>query len=247
MKKYFIAALAMVGLSTSAFAIDYEPEEGLTVQVVAGMAASSINGMDDYNGKVGMTAGIKFEYMLPSAMGTYVNAGGNWTMKGAKRTFDMNIPTYGQITNTHKFATNYLEIPVHVGYRYNFSDELGIYGEFGPYFAFGFAGQAKNQLDADGTWTKDYEDSYAVFAASKKRPNFQIWDMGVGFRIGAEYDNHYSINLGCDWGITDMWRDSYRDAMYDTFMDPQSPLFDKNYTLNKLHNFNFTLTLGYRF
>lgn len=235
MKKLFIAALAMA-VSTTAFAIDNEPEEGITTQVNFGMSVSRLNNKDmKMDGKVGGTLGFKLEYMLPNAHGTYVNAGLDWMMKGAKKSYDISI--LGQdYTSTDKIRTHYIQLPIHVGFRYNIMPDLGVYGEIGPYFAMGLAGKNITELDADGSWTAAYEQDYNIFKSSKTRPNFQRWDAGFGFRLGCEYMEHYSLNLGCDWGITDMWRNDYRDAVVDA-----------GGVMNDVRNFNMTLTFGYRF
>lgn len=235
MKKIFVAALALI-CSGSAFAIDNEPEEGLTTQIFVGMNTSKISNLTEMDGKIGGTAGIKFEYMLPNAQGTYINAGLDWTMKGAKKTVKANFPGIGTVDAITSIPTHYVELPVHLGFRYNILPELGVYADFGPYFAFGVTGNCKLSLDADGSQVAQYEDSYAIFKKSSSRTNFQRWDAGLGFRIGCEYDNRYSLNIGCDWGITDMWRDTYRDAMHDSGVQ-----------LNKIKNFNMTIAFGYRF
>ncbi|MBQ0020433.1 MAG: PorT family protein [Bacteroidales bacterium] len=235
MKKFLVAALALV-CSGSAFAIDNEPEEGLSTQVFLGMTTSSIQNLNSFDGKVGGTAGIKFDYMLPNAHGTYINAGLDWIMKGAKMSYKNDFPVIGTTEVTTKIPTHYIELPVHVGFRYNVMQDLGVYGEVGPYFAFGVGGNNKVSLDADGSEVAQYESSYSIFKKAKDRVNFQRWDAGFGFRVGCEYMNHYSLNLGCDWGFTDMWRDSYRDAAHDAGVK-----------LDKIKNFAFNLSFGYRF
>ena len=60
--------------------------------------------------------------------------------------------------------------------------------------------------------------------------------MGVGFRVGAEYNEHYNLLIGCDWGLADIYRDSLRDAYFDKL----------GTRLPKVKNFNFSITVGYR-
>lgn len=242
MKKLFIAALALISMSSSAYAIDYEPESGVSFQATFGMTASSIRNlksMDNnyFDGKVGGAAGFKAEFMLPNAHGTYINAGLDWTMKGGKYTYEgLSFGLDGTHDMTTMVRTHYLQIPVHVGFRYNIMQDLGVYGELGPYFSVGVGGKYSDEIDANGSWTKNYEDSYAIFKKSTTRANLQRWDAGIGFRIGAEYMEHYSLNLGCDWGVTDMWRNEYKDAIHDMGID-----------LDKIKNFAFTIAFGYRF
>ena len=246
MKKLMIAALALV-FTGSAHAIDFEPEEGVTLQLNAGMSISNITNFkvdgDDLGGaKVGATIGAKLEYMLPNAMGTYVNAGIDWTMKGCSKSDTESFGTNGKLNTKSTATLHYLQIPIHVGYRYNLMENLGVYAEFGPYFAMGINAHHGYSIDVDGNWKNEIEDmfSYNMFSEQKGdleyAPYFQIWDFGLGYRIGAEYDNHYSLSLGMDWGISDMLRDKYRDKMADAAMP-----------LGKPHNFCTYITLGYRF
>lgn len=236
MKKFLIPVLALC-FAGNASAIDYEPEEGVTIQINAGMTISTLTGIDLGGAKAGGTAGIKFEYMLPSMFGTYVNAGADWTMKGASKSWNESFEGHnGQFPVSNTSTLHYLQIPIHVGFRYNLADNLGIYGEVGPYFSMGINGKNSTTVSADGTWVKEFEGSYNLFSSHDDKPYFQIWDFGFGFRIGAEYENHYSLSIGMDWGITDMFRDKYRDKMAD-----------KNIPLDMAHNYNTYITLGYRF
>ncbi len=250
MKKIFFAAAALL-FSANAMALDNEPEEGVTTVAFLGMNVSNIRGIYDlakdgklldYNAKVGGTLGFKFDYVLPNAHGTYITAGLDWTMKGCvSKTTPYNLEFNGnQYTSdiTYKYNLHYIEIPVRVGFRYNLDKKLGFYGEFGPYFAVGVGGKYRINTEADGThWSKfEDEERYSAFKKSTSDTNFQRWDCGLGFRIGAEYNQHYNLILGCDWGLTDMYRDEFRDAMV-------TPLT----SLPQAKNFNFTLAFGYRF
>ena len=250
MKKFFIAAIALMMCTTGAMALDNEPEEGFTYMGLFGMNVSKLQN-SDYSAKAGAMMGARIDYMLPSAHGTYVTAGLDWTMKGGK----MSVPDDLVIMNAdgsqtafsgdHKYALHYFEIPIRVGFRYNIIEELGIYGEIGPYFAVGVGGKHKCSI-GDGNAKNEAED-YDTYKAFKnrtdlERPTFQRWDAGIGFRVGAEYNQHYNLMLGCDWGLADIYRNNLRTAYYEATSalgEPQD--------LPKVHNFNFSITLGYRF
>jgi len=238
MKKIFTFVVALVTVASSAMALDYEPKEGLSTQVFLGFNTSTIRNLDNYNGKIGGIAGAKFDYVLPKAHGTYVSAGLDWSQKGAKNSDLVCVLSTGSVDATDKINLHYLEIPIHVGFRYNFSNEVGVFGEIGPYFGIGIAGKHKYSVDADGPEARSNESSYKIFKKSTSRMNFQRWDAGIGFLVGAEYNQRYSLSLGCDWGLTDMYRDDYRDAVAAA-----TPLIK----LEKLKNFNFKVVLGYRF
>lgn len=240
MKKLVIAALAVL-FAGNAMAFEGEPKEGFTSMGFLGVNATHIKNTP-YDGKAGGVMGFRVDYILPKAHGTYVTAGIDWAMKGGKfKTIEYD-PTDNTGTiyadATQKAKLHYVEIPIRVGFRYNISKEIGVYGELGPYFAIGIGGKNKLKVDADGTQWNDVEDdgTWKAFKKSTVNANFQRWDAGFGFRVGAEYNQHYNLMLGCDWGITDMWRDDYRDAMWGA-----------GFPLAKAKNFNFTLAFGYRF
>ena len=134
MKKIFTLAIALLTFAGNAMALDYEPEQGFTWQAFVGMNATKVTNLG-YGGKIGGVFGLKLDYMLPKAHGTYLSAGVDWTMKGAKTDAKAVSASNTTYDGTDKFRLNYLEIPIRMGYRYNLSRELGVFGEFGPYFA----------------------------------------------------------------------------------------------------------------
>ena len=238
MKKIFYFILALVLGAGNARALEYEPASGMTYMGFFGMNVSKLQNHQDFGrAKVGATVGVKVDYVLPKAHGTYLTAGLDWTMKGGK------APLYDLLDSevgTFTYDLHYLEIPVRVGFRYNMSESLGIYGEVGPYFAIGVGGKHKCRIDADGTDAREAEKqaTYPAFNNDEfPKEGFQRWDAGISFRVGAEYEQHYNLMIGCDWGLSDLYRGSYRDAAHDAGVP----------TLPKVKNFNFSITVGYRF
>ena len=239
MKKLLIITIVSF-ITCNAMALEFEPQEGFTNMVFLGMNATNVRN-SDFDGKIGGVMGFRTDYTLPKAHGTYITLGIDWTMKGGKASRTVIDPLDGTTAQKATAKTNlhYVEIPLRVGFRYNFNKHIGVYGEIGPYFAIGVGGKHKFEVDADGAQWKDIEDAntWKAFKKSTVNANFQRWDTGIGFRVGSEYNQHYNLMLGCDWGFTDMWRDSYRDAMWNA----GAPI------LGKAKNFNFTLAFGFRF
>ena len=237
MKKIFALALAAIMCASSAKALEYIPESGFTVQGLFGMNISNFRHPDAaFDGltdpKAGFNLGVRGEYMLPSCYGVFVNLGVNYTMKGAKMDVAASLPD--DYSCTVKFRPCYIEIPLHVGYRFNVLDNLGVFADFGPYFAIGVNGKEKTEFDGDAV--EDYSKKF--FRNSKMiLGEIQRYDFGLGFRVGAEYANHHSLNFSFDWGLTDMYRDSYRREFFK----------ENGYELGKLKNFNAGITYGYRF
>lgn len=237
MKKIFALALAAIMCASSAKALEYIPESGFTVQGLFGMNISNFRHPDAaFDGltdpKAGFNLGVRGEYMLPSCYGVFVNLGVNYTMKGAKMDVAASLPD--DYSCTVKFRPCYIEIPLHVGYRFNVLDNLGVFADFGPYFAIGVNGKEKFEFDGDAV--EDYSKKF--FRNSKMiLGEIQRYDFGLGFRVGAEYANHHSLNFSFDWGLTDMYRDSYRREFFK----------ENGFELGKLKNFNAGITYGYRF
>ena len=237
MKKIFALALAAIMCASSAKALEYIPESGFTVQGLFGMNISNFRHPDAaFDGltdpKAGFNLGVRGEYMLPSCYGVFVNLGVNYTMKGAKMDVPATLPD--DYSCTVKFRPCYIEIPLHVGYRFNVLDNLGIFADFGPYFAIGVNGKEKTEFEGDAV--EDYSKKF--FRNSKMiLGEIQRYDFGLGFRVGAEYANHHSLNFSFDWGLTDMYRDSYRREFFK----------ENGFELGKLKNFNAGITYGYRF
>lgn len=237
MKKIFALALAAIMCASSAKALEYIPESGFTVQGLFGMNISNfrqpnslVDGLTDP--KAGFNLGVRGEYMLPSCYGVFVNLGVNYTMKGAKMDVAASLPD--DYSCTVKYRPCYIEIPLHVGYRFNVLDNLGVFADFGPYFAIGVNGKEKTEFEGDAV--EDYSKKF--FRNSKMiQGEIQRYDFGLGFRVGAEYANHHSLNFSFDWGLTDMYRDSYRREFFK----------ENGYELGKLKNFNAGITYGYRF
>lgn len=218
MRKLIIAAMALICSGTSALALDNEPEEGLTHRVYVGMSVSNIRHTWG-DPKVGHTLGYIGEFVLPGCAGTFVNFGFDYSMLGDKQPgYVINIPNPLDPDNPtieeydpQKLRLHYFSIPLHVGYRYNVIDDLGLYADFGPYFGLGIAG-------------KYSETKVNYFKHSQGDSN--RFDCGLGFRVGAEYNDHLSLTFGFNWGLT---------KHYDVVngKDPK--------------NFFSTITLGYRF
>ena len=226
MKKIFTLILALVAVASSAMALEYEPESGLTYQAQFGMNISNFRGTAiGTDPKPGFNLGVRAEYMLPGCAGVYLNAGALYGMKGAQ---------VDAIGATLKARACYAEIPIHVGFRYNVIEDLGLYADFGPYFAIGTNGKSLMDFDDDAMddiKTRFFRKDDGDFG------DIQRFDFGLGFRVGAEYINHHSLTVGMDWGITDMYTGDYRKAFK----------IQTGVALDPMKNFNASISYAYRF
>lgn len=251
MKKTLILALAALAAAGSAQAKGFDDfsfgndKNGFSVIGQFGLNVSNLRlheiPFTDMNSKAGFNAGVHFDYILPQCYGVYINAGLEYTMKGAKNEHtwlvpDPENPGYDKdIQATGVARPMYLSLPVHIGYRYNILDDLGVYADLGPYFALGTNGKYIRKYS-------DYRenDKYNVFGSNDTGSFFDTkrGDIGFGFRIGAEYAKHYNLIISCDWGLTDMLSQEQKN-----FLVLQNPTIQKP----SMKNFAAGITFGYRF
>lgn len=175
MKKLFLTlAVACLGLTASA-----QEKGDIRFGVVAGMNVSNITDMKDFDSRIGFHVGAKAEYNLSENL--YGNAGVIFSQKGNK----LSEGDYEE-TNT----PGYIEVPINFGYRYKISDGVSVFGETGPYLAFGICGKAKQEEDGE-EYKADFFDNDE---ASK-------FDFGWGVKVGVEASK-FQISVGYEYGIT---------------------------------------------
>lgn len=240
MKKTMIMALAAFVMCGSARAQYYEADSGLSVMGLFGMTVSNLH-MNDMPGdgmdpKAGFTVGMRAEYMLPECRGVFVNAGLEYTMKGARERVSATIDDMVGVGATGIARPMYVQLPIHVGYRYDLLEDLGVYADFGPYFAVGTNGKYRIKYD---NFASDLTQNFFNSGETPYNYEMQRWDFGLGFRLGAEYARHYNFQVGCDWGITDMLTQEQKHGLVtNPLLGIKAPA---------VRNFNAALTFAYRF
>lgn len=215
MKKLFLVlCVALIGMG-SAFAqsnLSWEGQIGMNVAKQSG-----------YDSRIGYHLGARAKLELPSLTnGLYANAGAFLTLKGTS--FDM-----GELGST-KTNLNYLEIPIHLGYQYAINDNFSVFGEFGPYFAIGLFGKTKVN-------ESDWDDNYNLVSTSYSYntfDEFKRFDFGLGFRFGVEFKQKYTLSIGYDFGLVNVWKEA----------DPSDEEVDLT---GKIKNKNLTIGVGYKF
>lgn len=213
MKKFFSLLIVLAMCSGNVMALDNEPEEGISFMGLFGMNVSKLQN-HEYNAKVGATMGIRADYMLPNAHGTYLTAGVDWTMKGGKLSYSEMVGTTN-VDATAKYALHYFEVPIRVGFRYNASDELGLYGEVGPYFAVGVGGKHKVKLDMDGDAADQIEDAGTYKAFRNYGYPDKTFSAGTPASASASEQSTTSTTTSCS-AATGAWPTSTATASETT-------------------------------
>ena len=160
-------------------------QENLKWGATLGMNSSNFSG-DAFSSKIGFHAGVKAEVGLPQiAEGVYLDLGALLSLKGAK----VNLGSYDI-----KYNPCYLEIPVHMGYKYAVNENFAVFGNAGPYVAIGLFGKVKT----DGIESSDPSDNVFDEGGGMKR-----FDLGLGLKFGVEFCKKIQVAFGYDWGLID--------------------------------------------
>lgn len=197
MKKILFTSLILLSFCMMTKAQD------LRVGATAGYNLSSPSG---YNSGSGFHAGLKGELGLPQVTkGLYMDFGvmlSSYGWKSPGYYYDDNYNSSSDKTtddNTleYKLSPYYLNIPVHIGYKFSVGRNVNLFVNAGPYFNIGLFGKSKITLtDNNGiSLTKNVSDN--VF--SDKVLN--RFDWGLGVRAGAEIARHVQLSVGYDWGM----------------------------------------------
>lgn len=220
MKKFLMTlAVACFALTASA-----QEKGDLRFGVTAGMNVSNITDME-MDSRIGFHVGAKAEYNITDNL--YGNAALLFSQKGSKSEWSEEGYNVESTWNP-----GYIELPIHIGYRYKVDEKVSIFGETGPYFAYGICGKAKDEWT--GTYagiTESGEDKEDFFGDDKKEDNYgaKRFDCGWGVKVGVEAAK-FQVSLGYEYGFTKV------KDINDAFEGSKKP-----------HNSNFMVSVAYMF
>ena len=183
---FVLTAIAMVSV---------DAQDNLKWGVMAGMNVSKYT-FTGFDNRVGFHAGVKAELGLSQeASGAYMDFAALLTLKGAK--------IDGGSIATVKFNPYYLEIPVHVGYKYAVNEDFALFGSVGPYLAVGLFGKAKLKVDGD------IADIAELGGNSMSEDIFgddglKRFDFGLGLKAGVEFSKKYQVAISYDFGLVEV-------------------------------------------
>lgn len=193
MKKVLLF-FALVAISV----VSINAQDNLKWGVMAGMNVSkyTITGFDN---RIGFHAGVKAELGLSQeASGAYMDFAALLTLKGAK--------IDGGSIASIKLNPYYLEVPVHVGYKYAVNDDFALFGSVGPYIAVGLFGKAKAKVDgniADLGELGTNSASENIFGDD----GLKRFDFGLGLKAGVEFSKKYQVAISYDFGLVEVAKD----------------------------------------
>ena len=205
MKKILLTLLFILPFYMAAKAQDFR------VGVTGGYNLSSPSA---YQSQSGFHAGVKGEFGLPQvAKGLYMDFGlmlssHGWKSPGYYYNSNYN-PATGEkpdkpslgYTSSYKCTPYYLNIPVHIGYKFSVGQNVSLFIKAGPYFNIGLFGKATETIapDKGAAMTKKTANVFSDKMLNR-------FDWGLGFRAGMEIAHHVQFSIGYDWGMKNINR-----------------------------------------
>lgn len=186
--------------------VSINAQDNLKWGVMAGMNVSKYT-FTGFDNRIGFHAGVKAELGLSQEeSGAYMDFAALLTLKGAK--------IDGGAIASFKFNPYYLEVPVHIGYKYAVNDDFALFGSVGPYIAVGLFGKAKfnmgsaigdlagmEGIEVEGMEGKSLSED--IFGDD----GFKRFDFGLGLKAGVEFSKKYQVAISYDFGLIDVQKD----------------------------------------
>ena len=183
MKKMLIAALMFSGIISASA----QSEGDFRLGVTGGMNVAKVTDLEA-DCRIGFNLGARVEYGITNQV--YAGTGLLLSLKG----FEEEYYDDEDVKMEVKGNPLYLQIPIHVGYKYDLGNGVGLFGETGPYLAFGVGGKIKEEMKVEGLSVEGKTDYFGDDAAN-------VFDMGWGLRLGVEV-SRFQIHLGYEYGFT---------------------------------------------
>lgn len=194
--------------------------------IKAGMDVSTFSGFkhNDYakstSAKIGFTGGITVDVNLPHNL--IILSGLEYVQKG------MNLETTDAILITKPYyKAQYIQLPIHLGYKIKTEEKSNLIFHLGPYFAYGVGGEIK--------WRdKNFKmDSKMDFF---DKDLFNRFDYGLGIGVNIDTKN-FALNIGYDYGLSNIAKSSF-------YFPDRTNIDAKGISV---HTRNLHITLGYKF
>lgn len=194
MKKVLIL-FALVAISM----VSVNAQDNLKWGLMAGMNVSKYT-FTGFDNRVGFHAGVKAELGLSQkeTSGAYMDFAALLTLKGSK--------IDGGAIASLTFNPFYLEVPIHVGYKYAVNDDFSLFGSVGPYVAVGLFGNMKAKMGSDLAGLAG-SDENSVSEKIFGDDGIERFDFGLGLKAGVEFSKKYQVSLSYDFGLVEVQKE----------------------------------------
>ncbi len=209
MKKNLLLAVALLcattasaqiasGRSTSFFSTE-KSDQPISFGVRAGLNFNYLNADEgETDAQVGLRLGVVAD--IPIFESLYFEPGLYFSTRPSKSSVSEDGYKYEE-----KYTPSYLELPLLLQYRYNFTDDWGVRVNFGPYFAYGLGGKCKE------SWSGE-SDSYKLFKKYKEDGDtytpMKRFDFGLVLGAEAAY-RQFTFGINAQFGLANINKDAF--------------------------------------
>ena len=208
MKRIGIVVFMMIMM----FCNDAYAQDGIRYGSVFGMNLSSLaltngstfpSGTLSYPLKIGASGGLMVD--IPVSRSIYINCSILYSWR--QPTLILQNPDKDVLVEKDIFTSSIIEIPAHLGYRFQVNDSFGILLDAGPSIMYRINRKFRqqNQLSNNKqTNTKEEMDG-----------RIKRFDVGVGVSAGVDFHNKYRLSIGYDWGLLDVVETAITNQKYN--------------------------------
>ena len=214
MRKLFLSVLCAIGLfsfdnyANAQMLSNIEGMPPYKLGVTVGFNASNFSA-SKFDSKAGFNIGA--DLMLDASdliENTFVRVNLLLQRKGSRFNLNKIRDSKDTLPLETKARVLYLEMPLAYGYAYRLNNDWALFGEMGPYFAFGLGGHY--HTPAYGTPLFTDAPSYVPFFSSKfhsQKPG--RFDAGWNIAVGGILWNQHQFKMGYEFGFINM-NDSFQ-------------------------------------
>ncbi|MFV0418728.1 MAG: porin family protein [Dysgonomonas sp.] len=186
----------------------------VTIGAKAGLNISELKGHpENMKSDVGFNAGIVVDYNFNANL--YLSSGLEFYNKRIKYDHGVySIPGYDIVIPSSSKKAMYLQVPLHLGYKFYAADMFRIAPHVGPYVAYGVGGRIEVgeevHINGEVIGVNEFVNRYPGF---KKVGDtfgdygFKKFDYGIGVGILFEYDR-VGLGVNYDFGLKNISRGS---------------------------------------
>ncbi len=183
---------------------------------------------EDSKNRITYSAGLIMD--IPVMSNVYIQPGLFLSNKGSKYEAKYSDEEY-ETKDEMSINLAYLQMPILISYRYALSDGLKWNFDFGPYFAYGIAGNVEYKYTTYDGETEVEEDSFDAFTKGNDNDDDNMglnrFDAGLCFGTGLFFGKAY-IGIQYELGLTNI---ANKDAWDDY----------------SIKNRNLLISIGYNF
>lgn len=180
--KIAVITAAMIFAGHSLFAqVTIAPEAGLNIASMSYKSDKEQYINEKYSSRLGMNFGVYLN--VPLVSGLFFQPGVLYSGKGYKMS---ETETNSGITSAYQetFSTNYIEVPLNLGYEYKLGKAGTVFATAGPYLGYGIGGKIKNEVTIEGVSATIPNNGISAFGKSADGAILKPLDFGLNFSLG---------------------------------------------------------------